>query len=225
MIENSFRRVWVLVFPLISFSSLAWAQEPIPFLPSPMVIVDRMLELAEVKQSDLIYDLGSGDGRILIRAAKKYGARGVGIDIDPDLVALARKRAAEESVSHLVEFRAEDALEADISEATVVALYMFEWFNNAMRPKLQRLKPGSRIVAHDYGIDDWPPTKVVHITLYPEDSATDPEDRDAMEWRRSKRNRALVTLAAFVVGAIIVATFWALQWASTGHLPVWWRSL
>jgi cyclopropane fatty-acyl-phospholipid synthase-like methyltransferase len=122
-----------------------------------------MLELAEVKSGDLIYDLGSGDGRIVIQAAKKYGTRGVGIDLDPQRVAEATEKAKEEGVSHLVEFRAEDGTRTDISRATVVTLYMFKWFNNAIRPKLQKLQPGSRIVAHDYDIDGWEPTRVVNL--------------------------------------------------------------
>jgi SAM-dependent methyltransferase len=150
-----------LLFALINFT--AWAQDPIPFVPSTMPIVDRMLELAEVTKDDLIYDLGSGDGRILIQAAKKYGTRGVGIDLDPQRVAEATEKAKEEGVSHLVEFRAEDGTRTDISRATVVTLYMFKWFNNAIRPKLQKLQPGSRIVAHDYDIDGWEPTRVVNL--------------------------------------------------------------
>src|SRR5918995_4182602 len=149
---------------VLGFCVPAWAQD-IPFVPSPMIVVDRMLELAEVKKDDIIYDLGSGDGRILIQAAKKYGARGVGIDLDPQRVAEARQKAKEEGVSHLVEFRAEDGTQTDISKATVVTLYMFKWFNNAIRSKLQKLKPGSRIVSHDYDIDGWEPTRV--ITLEP----------------------------------------------------------
>lgn len=141
----------------------AAGDDPIPFVPTPMLVVDRMLELAQIRKGDVIYDLGSGDGRILIRAAQRYGARGVGIDMNPELVEQARRAAAEAGVSHLVEFRAGDALEADISEATVVTLYMFKWFNNRMRPKLQRLRPGARVVAHDFDIDDWRPTKVEYV--------------------------------------------------------------
>jgi cyclopropane fatty-acyl-phospholipid synthase-like methyltransferase len=154
---------------VVFFSSPMWAQDTIPFVPSPMVVVDRMLELAEVTKDDLIYDLGSGDGRILIQAAKRYGARGVGIDMNPTLVEQARRKATEESVSHLVQFRAADGLTVDISEATVVTLYMFKWFNNQMRPKLQRLKMGSRVVAHDFDIDEWVPDKIVNV-----DTSSDP---------------------------------------------------
>ena len=151
------------VLLLVLTNSLAWPQDPIPFVPSTMPVVDRMLQLAEVKKDDFLFDLGSGDGRILIQAAKKYGTRGIGIDLDPQRVAEARQKAKDEGVSHLVEFRAEDGTQTDISKATVVTLYMFKWFNNAIKPKLQKLKPGSRVVAHDYDIDDWPPTTVLQL--------------------------------------------------------------
>lgn len=148
---------------LICVNATAWTGEPIPFVPTHMAIVERMLELGEVNKDDVLYDLGSGDGRIVIQAAKKYGTRGVGIDLDPQLVEQARQKAKEEGVSHLVEFRAEDGTKTDISAATVVTLYMFKWFNTAIRPKLQKLRPGSRVVAHDYDIDDWQPTLVVTL--------------------------------------------------------------
>jgi len=161
-VRNLFRPM-VTVFLVVAFYATASSQEPIPFVPTPMAVVDQMLELAEIKKDDLVYDLGSGDGRILIQAAKKYGAKGVGVDLDPKMVEVARTRAAEEGVSHLVEFRAGDGLQVDVSKATVVTLYMFKWFNNEMRPKLQRLRPGARIVAHDFDIDDWKPTRTVHL--------------------------------------------------------------
>jgi cyclopropane fatty-acyl-phospholipid synthase-like methyltransferase len=141
-------------------SAMADYPEEIPFVPTPIEVVDRMLELAEVKNGDVVYDLGSGDGRIIIRAAKKYGARGIGIEMDRTLIDKARKSAQAEGVSHLVEFRVEDALKTDISPATVVTLYMLPWFNEAMKPNFQKyLKPGSRIVAHDFGIEGWTPAK------------------------------------------------------------------
>ena len=116
--------------------------------------------LAEVKKGDIVYDLGSGDGRIVIRAAQKYGLRAVGIEMDGLLLAKARKDAKAAGVSHLVEFRAEDSLKADISKATVVTLYMLPWFNEAMKPTFKKyLKPGSRIVAHDFGIEGWEPDR------------------------------------------------------------------
>jgi cyclopropane fatty-acyl-phospholipid synthase-like methyltransferase len=138
--------------------------EEIPFVPTPVEVIDRMLELAEIKKGDVVYDLGSGDGRIVIRAAKKYGVRAVGIEMDRLLLAQARKAAAAEGVGHLVEFRSEDALKTDLSPASVVTLYMLPWFNEAIKPNLQRmLKPGARIVAHDFGIEGWKPDKIVKL--------------------------------------------------------------
>jgi len=140
--------------------------EEIPYVPTPITVIDQMLKLAEVKKEDVVYDLGSGDGRIVIRAAKRYGVRAVGIEMDQILLARARQAAKKAGVSHLVEFRYEDALKADISAATVVTLYMLPWFNEAMKPSFQKyLKPGSRVVAHDFGIEGWPPDKVEKLPI------------------------------------------------------------
>jgi SAM-dependent methyltransferase len=128
----------------------------------------RMLELARIKPGDVVYDIGSGDGAIVIAAAKKYGVRGVGIEIDQDLVLKARDNAYREKVEHLVEFRAQDAFTVDMSPATVVTLYMLPEFNAKLRPILQRqLKPGTRVVSHDYPIEGWVPerTEVVKGTF------------------------------------------------------------
>jgi cyclopropane fatty-acyl-phospholipid synthase-like methyltransferase len=149
---------------LTGASVTAQYREEIPFVPTPIEVVDKMLELAEVKKGDVVYDLGSGDGRIVIRAAKKYGARAVGIEADSTLIAKARAAAKAEGVTHLVEFRAEDALKADLSPATVITLYMLPWFNEAMKPSFKKyLKPGTRIVAHDFGIEGWEPDKTVKL--------------------------------------------------------------
>ena len=140
-------------------------REEIPFVPTPIEVIDRMLELAEVKKGDVVYDLGSGDGRIVIRAAKKYGVKAVGIEMDSWLLDKARKDAKVAGVSHLVAFRAEDALKADISRATVVTLYMLPWFNEAMKPSFKKfLKPGTRVVAHDFGIEGWKPDKSLKLS-------------------------------------------------------------
>ena len=159
----NFRRKIILVMAVFAVSRIPVQAQDIPYVPSPGPLVAKMLELASVGKDDLVYDMGCGDGRILIMAAKKYGARGVGIDLDPVRIAEAKKNAADEGVSHLVEFRAEDGTKTDISKATVVTLYMFKWFNNAIRPKLQKLQPGSRVVAHDFDIDDWKPTDIVYL--------------------------------------------------------------
>lgn len=130
----------------------------VPFVESPQPVVSKMLELANVSKDDVVYDLGSGDGRIPISAATKYGARGVGIEIKPHLVEKARKNAKRSGVSELVEFRQGDLFEADISEATVVTLYLLPSVNDRLRPKLFReLKPGTRVVSHDFDMNEWEP--------------------------------------------------------------------
>ena len=127
-----------------------------PFLPTPMCVVDRMLELAEVDEDDIVYDLGCGDGRIVIAAAKKYGARGVGLDIYPQWIKKSQSNARKAGVESLVEFRLEDATSADISEATVVALYLLPESNDLLRPMLEKqLKPGALVVTHNYHIPGW----------------------------------------------------------------------
>jgi ubiquinone/menaquinone biosynthesis C-methylase UbiE len=142
-----------------------WMEADVPFIPTPMEVVDRMLDMAEITESDLIYDLGSGDGRIVTRAAKRFGARGVGIEINRHLLARARRTAAEEGVSHLVEFRRQDALTVDVSSATVVTLYLLPGFNARLRPRLQQqLRPGARVVSHDYGIEGWQPIREEKIS-------------------------------------------------------------
>ena len=160
-------RLIIAVF-LLLFGSGLFAQdaEKVPFVPTPIEVVDRMLDFAELKKGDVVYDLGSGDGRIVIQAAKKYGARGVGIDLDARLVELARTEAKRERVDHLVEFRQGDALKTDVSPATVVTLYMLPSFNKLLRPILARqLKPGARVVAHDYPIEGWSPAKWEEMPL------------------------------------------------------------
>ena len=136
----------------------------VPYVPTPMDVVDRMLVLAEIKSGDVVYDLGSGDGRIIIEAAKRYGVRGVGIEIDPDLVAKARNNAFKEHMENLVEFRAQDALTVNVSEATVVTLYMLPEFNAKLRPTFDRqLRSGARVVSHDFEIAGWTPVRTEQI--------------------------------------------------------------
>jgi predicted RNA methylase len=143
-------------------SSVAvWTDGEVPFVRSTPEVIDRMLEMARVKTGDIVYDIGSGDGAIIIRAAKKYGVKGVGIEIDQELVTKARQNAAREKVEHLVEFRVQDAFTVDVSPATVVTLYMLPDFNAKLRPILDRqLRLGSRVVSHDYPIEGWVPDKV-----------------------------------------------------------------
>jgi hypothetical protein len=131
------------------------------YVPTPQATVEAMLELAQVKASDVVYDLGAGDGRIVITAAQKYGARGVGIEIDPALVKQATESAAAAGVSERVRFVTEDLFKSDISEATVVTLYLLQSINERLRPKLVReLKPETRIVSHVFNMGpEWPPEK------------------------------------------------------------------
>jgi SAM-dependent methyltransferase len=147
------------------------AQTPAParpdvvYIPTPQHVVDAMLALAEVKATDVVYDLGSGDGRIVITAASKYGARGVGIDIDPEMVKKATDNAAQAGVSNRVRFVNQNLFTADISEATVVTLYLLQSLNEKLRPKLvKELRPGTRVVSHVFNMGpEWPPLKSVTI--------------------------------------------------------------
>jgi SAM-dependent methyltransferase len=132
--------------------------------PSTPEQVQEMLRLAAVRKTDIVYDLGSGDGRIVIAAAKEYGARGVGIDIDPQRTDEANANAKAAGVTHLVKFRTDDLFEADVREATVVMLYLWPWINLKLRPKLlAELKPGTRIVSHYHDMGDWPPEKKIEV--------------------------------------------------------------
>jgi protein-L-isoaspartate O-methyltransferase len=140
--------------------------EEVPYVPTPIEVVNRMLELGDMKKSDILYDLGSGDGRIVIQAAKKYGAKAVGIEYDAKLVDQARAEAKKEGVEHLVEFRHQDVFNADISAATVVTIYMLPSFNARLRPVLEKqLEPGTRVVAHDYPVEGWKPAKWEEMPL------------------------------------------------------------
>ncbi len=133
-----------------------------PYVATDQGIVRRMLEVAGVSEDDVVYDLGSGDGRIPLTAATEYGARGVGIEIDPDLIAKSRARAKAAGVTDRVEFRQQDLFKTDVSDATVVALYLWPEINVKLRPKLLRqLDPGDRIVSHDFRMGDWEPDRVV----------------------------------------------------------------
>jgi ubiquinone/menaquinone biosynthesis C-methylase UbiE len=147
------------------------AQSPKPavpdvaYVPTPQSVVEAMLELAAVKPNDVVYDLGSGDGRIVITAAKKYGARGVGIEIDEALVKEATENAAASGVSDRVRFVTQDLFKADIGDASVVTLYLLQSINERLRPKLVReLKPGTRVVSHVFNMGpEWPPQKELMV--------------------------------------------------------------
>ena len=136
-----------------------------PYVPTPQDVVEKMLAMANVGAQDVVYDLGSGDGRLVVTAAKKLGARGVGIDIDPARIAEGKANAKAAGVESRVEFRQQDALAADLSQATVVTLYLLSSSNVKLRPRLlSQLKPGTRIVSHQFGMGDWTPDKVETFT-------------------------------------------------------------
>ena len=135
--------------------SWAWDDGTVPFVVTPMEIVDRMLRMADVKPGDFVIDLGSGDGRIVIEAAKR-GARGLGVDLDPSLVKAATENASKAGVSARARFETRDIFETDLSPASVVTMYLLPDFNAKLLPRLLKLKPGTRIVSHDGSIGDWP---------------------------------------------------------------------
>lgn len=153
---------------------LAGPQSLAPYVPSPPDVVDRMLALAQVTKADVVYDLGCGDGRIPIAAAKRYGARGVGLDIDPQRIEESRANAKIAGVEHLVEFRVEDVMKADVSPATVVTLYLLSSSNARLRPILQtQLRPGARIVSHAFSMgSEWPADKIDQFTTVRGDEIT-----------------------------------------------------
>jgi SAM-dependent methyltransferase len=135
------------------------------FEPSPIEVVERMLQLANVTREDVVFDLGSGDGRVVILAARRYGARGVGVEIDPQLVARSREEARRQQVDHLVTFVNADALDVDVSAATVVTLFLTPQGNLRLRPKLlSQLRPGARVVSHWHDMADWAPARAERLT-------------------------------------------------------------
>jgi len=138
----------------------------VPYVPTPEVIVERMLRMAKVGKDDVVYDLGCGDGRIVITAASKYGARGVGYDLNPQRITESNANAVKAGVTDRVRFVQGDLFQADLSEATVVTLYLLPDVNLKLRPKLfAELKPGTRVVSHNYGMGDWGPKEVAEIEV------------------------------------------------------------
>lgn len=157
--------------PQLQAPAPAPSQAPdVPFVPTPQDAVDGMLALAGVKSGDVVYDLGSGDGRIVITAVQQYGARGVGVDINPDRIAEANENARRAGVEGQVEFRQGDLFQADIDDATVVTLYLLPSVNERLKPKLlSELKPGTRVVSHAFDMGDWKPVREMEAdgrTLY-----------------------------------------------------------
>jgi SAM-dependent methyltransferase len=139
--------------------------QDVPDVRTPLAVVNEMLRLANVTASDVVYDLGSGDGRILIAAARDRGARGVGMEIDPVLVAQSTERARRLGLADRLSFRQQDLFEADLTPATVVTLYLSPDLNRRLRPKLlSELRPGARIVSHSFDMGDWAPARTLQVS-------------------------------------------------------------
>lgn len=169
--------LWAASVPLqavqgtIGAASALLAEEPdpdkslAPYVPTPMEVVEEMLKMVDVKSTDVVYDLGCGDGRIVVMAAKKYGARGVGVDFDPQRVREARERAKKKGVEKRVRIIKHDAMTVDFSSATVVTLYLLPESNAKLRPRLEKLLPvGARVVSHDFDMPVWKAIKVKNVT-------------------------------------------------------------
>lgn len=143
---------------------LAWSQFfDVPFVPTPQVVVDEMLKLADVGPKDVVYDLGSGDGRIVISAARKFGATAVGVELDNHLIYQSEESARQANVVDRVKFLQQDFFKTDFSQATVVTLYLIPPVMKRLRERMLQLKPGTRLVAHDFDFDDWKPDRKVTI--------------------------------------------------------------
>jgi ubiquinone/menaquinone biosynthesis C-methylase UbiE len=158
------RRILRVLAVLVGASAPAIASAQVPYIQTPDRVVMEMLKLANVGENDVVYDLGSGDGRIVVAAAKHFGARGVGIDLDPERVADGIAKARTHGVDDRVRFIQGDLFAADLSDATVVTLYLVPRINMKLRPKLLReLKPGTRIVSHNFDMGDWQPQRVIRV--------------------------------------------------------------
>src|SRR3954464_1524147 len=160
----------LLAFVLLSAAAGALPQATtqaadVIFVPTPQEVVDKMLELANVGKADVLYDLGSGDGRVPVTSAKRFAIRAYGIDIDPQRIAEANDNARRNGVSQLVQFRQEDLFKANFREATVVTLYLLPDLNEKLRPRLlAELKPGTRIVSHQFDMGTWKPDKKIELS-------------------------------------------------------------
>jgi trans-aconitate methyltransferase len=155
-----------LVLGLALIPGLLAASKDVPYVPTPEQVVAEMLKVVKLQANDVVYDLGSGDGRIVITAAKQYGTRGVGIDIDPERIKEAQENAKKAGVADRVRFLQQDLFEANISEATVVTLYLLPAVNERLRPKLlSELRPGTRVVSHNYDMGDWKPLQSLRLTV------------------------------------------------------------
>ena len=147
---------------VLFFATLALASD-VPYVPTPQAVVDTMLEVGKVRPGDYLIDLGSGDGRIVVTAARKHGARGFGVDLNPERIREAEANAREAGVTDRVAFYQRNLFETDLSQATVITMYLLPRVNMKLRPKLLELAPGTRIVSHDFDMEDWKPDRHVVV--------------------------------------------------------------
>jgi ribosomal protein L11 methylase PrmA len=163
------RRISVLLLTAATAAVLAQNHQPkhepdVPFVPTPQEVVDEMLKLGNVHKGDVLYDLGCGDGRIVISAAQQYGVEAYGVDIDPQRIEESKENAAKAGVTDKVKFIEGDLFDTDIGKASVVTLYLLHSVNLKLRPKLMKeLKPGSRVVSNTFNMDDWEPVKKIDV--------------------------------------------------------------
>ena len=159
------KRIAAALLLLAASAARTQSGEEVPFITSPDNVTLEMLRLANVGPGDHVIDLGSGDGRIVILAAKRFGATGLGVEIDPRLVDLSQRHARDAGVADRVEFRVQDLFRTDLGKATVITMYLLPEVNMQLRPSLLALKPGTRIVSHDWDLGDWKPdqTSVVPV--------------------------------------------------------------
>jgi SAM-dependent methyltransferase len=157
------------------------------YVPTGQDVVDAMLKLGEVKAGDVLYDLGSGDGRIPITAARQFGIRAVGVELNDRLIAHSEANAKAAGVDHLVSFRKEDLFTTDFSEASVVTLFLLDSLNEKLRPRLlAELKPGTRILSHDFLMGDWQPEKAIQVGRSRIYLWTVPERKSGLPWPRRR---------------------------------------
>ncbi len=167
--------IWIFIYVQQSYRPtppVPQSNLDVPFVSTPHDVVAKMIEMADVKESDLVYDLGCGDGRIVVMAAEKHGCRGIGVDLNPDCVLMSQQNAKQHGVEHLVTIKQEDIFDIDLSEADVVMLYLYPEVNVQLLPQLQRLKPGARIVSHNYDMKDVVEPDAVEVMQSKEDNLT-----------------------------------------------------
>ena len=163
---NSIALVLLLIATAVFNFAVARAHEGkiVPYVPTPPEVVERMLELAQVKKGDVLYDLGSGDGRIVVIAAKKYGVRAIGFEIDPERIKESTENIRKAGVGHLAEIRQQDIRTVDLSPASVLTMYLLPEVNLMIRPNIwKQMKPGSRVVSHDFDMGEWKPLKTENM--------------------------------------------------------------